>query len=134
VPHVVIEGSVDLLAYAREFEALVVRRHEDVLRADEIFVERGGRVALVSALAIESGRKLPFYVKISVHDRGSTTIRIDPRTHPERSDGVREIVARIGADLLRKTPDAQLGVTNLVLPSSDDRSKDSSEDRSGGSA
>ena len=118
MPHVVIEGPVDLVAYAREFEPLIVRLHADVLRADEIFVERGGRTALVRALVIESGRKLPFYVKISAHERGSATVRIDPRTHPERSDGVREIVARIGADLLRKTPDARLGATNLVLPSS----------------
>ncbi len=38
-------------------------------------------------------------------------------THPERSEGVRALVAEVGADLLRRSPEARLGVTNLVLPS-----------------
>lgn len=115
-----IEGEVDLAAWAAAFRPLLVRRQADLLRADEVYLERGGRSALVEALAIESGRKLPFYVKVSVHDRGAATVRVDPLTHPERSDGVREIVARIAADLLRSTPGARVGATNLVLPSARD--------------
>lgn len=117
MPHAVIEGDVDLAAWVDAFRPLLVRRGGDVLRADEVYLERGGRSALVEALAIEAGRKLPFYVKLSCHDRGSTTVRVDPLTHPERSDGVREIVARIAEDLLQSTPGARLGATNLVLPS-----------------
>jgi len=105
------------MAWAAAFEPLLVRRGGDVLRADAVYLARDGRSALVEALAIEAGRKLPFYVKIALHDRGSATVRIDPLTHPERSDGVREIVARIGEDLLRRSAGARLGATNLVLPS-----------------
>ncbi|MBW2282225.1 MAG: hypothetical protein JRG76_12385 [Deltaproteobacteria bacterium] len=117
MPHVVVEGDVDLVAWAEAFEPLLVRRGGDVLRADAVYVAKDGRTALVEALAIEAGRKLPFYVKIARHDRGSATVRIDPLTHPERSDGVREIVALVGEDLLEHTAGAVLGATNLVLPS-----------------
>ena len=116
MPHVVIEGSVDLEAYARDFSALLVRRGSDVLRADEIYRERGGRALIVAALAIESGRKLPFYVKITTHERGTATVRIDPTTPVERSDGVRDLVAQIGADLLARSPGAKLGRANVSLP------------------
>lgn len=117
MPHVVLEGVVDLSSYVRSFEAVLVRRGGDVLRADRIFLEPGGRSLLIEALVVEAGRKQPFYLKISTRDGGGATVRVDPMTHPERSDGVRALVAEVGADLLRRSPEARLGVTNLVLPS-----------------
>ena len=117
MPHVVLEGPVDLEKYARDFRPVLLRRGPDILRADRVFFETGGRSLLIEALVVEATRKLPFYVKISQHERGSTTLRIDPMTHPERSQGVRELVAHLGADLLARNPEARLGVTNLVLPS-----------------
>ena len=119
MPHAVLEGQVDLAAYTRNFRPLLLRRGADVLRADQLFVDREGRTLLIEALVIEAGRKQPFYIKISGHERGSATIRVDPMTHPERSAGVRELVARIAADVLRVSPDAEIGATNLVLPSPD---------------
>lgn len=107
---------MDLAAYAECFQALLFRRGPDVLRADRIFVETGGRSLLVEALVVAAGRKLPFYVKISKHDRGSVTLRIDPMTHTERTQGVRDLVAELGADLLRRNPGSRVRVTNLSLP------------------
>ena len=118
MPHVVISGAVDLAAFCRDFEPLLVRRGSDVLRAERIYLERGGQTALVAALVVERGRKQPFYVKISAHDRGSATLRVDPATHVERSGAVKDLVAALGARLLRATPGASVEVTNLVLPSS----------------
>jgi hypothetical protein len=117
VPHVVIEGDADLVAFARDWKPLVLRRGADVLRAGDCYLERSGRAVLIEALCIEAGRKQPFYLKLAQHDRGSVTVRIDPMTHPERSPGVRELVAHVGARLLRATPGARVGASNLVLPS-----------------
>jgi hypothetical protein len=113
----VIEGDADLAAFARGWTPLVLRRGADVLRAGELYLEQGARACLIDALCIEAGRKQPFYLKLSRHDRGSVTVRIDPMTHPERSPGVRELVAYVGARLLRATPGARVGASNLVLPS-----------------
>ena len=117
MPHVVIRGSVDLAAWARDFEPLLLRRGGDVLRADRIFLDADGRTALIAALVLEAKRKQPFYVKISAHARGSATVRVDPLTQVERSDGVKELVAQLGAELLARTPGATVERTNLVLPS-----------------
>jgi hypothetical protein len=116
VPHAVIAGDCDLAAFARDWTPLVIRRGADVLRADQLYLERGARTVLIEALCVESGRKQPFYVKISSHDRGTTTVRIDPMTHPERSDGVRALVAEIAARLLASTRGARVETTNLTLP------------------
>ena len=112
-----IDGDVDLRAYAARFETMVVRRGSDVMRADRIYLEPGGRSALVEALVVEAGRKLPFYVRISTHRRGSATVRIDPMTHVERSEAVKQLVAHLGAQLLATTPGASVRTSNLVLPS-----------------
>jgi hypothetical protein len=116
VPHVVIEGVGDLSAFARVWQPFVVRRGPDILRADHLFLSADARSCLIDALCVEAGRKQPFYVKLAVHDRGSATVRVDPMTHPERSEGVRDLVAQIGARLLRATPGGRVGATNLTLP------------------
>ena len=117
MPHVVIEGDVDLPAWARDFAPRTLRSGSDLYKIERLYLDTGGRSALVEVLAIEAGRKLPFYVRISSHERGSTTVRIDPLTHPDRSEGVKQLVAEIAAELLRRTRGARVGVTNLVLPS-----------------
>ncbi len=117
MPHVVIEGDVDLEAWVRDFRPVLLRRGGDVLRADRVYLDREVRNALVEALAVEGGRKQPFYVKISAHRPRSATLRVDPLTHPERSAGVREIVSLLARDLLLRTPGARVGATNLVISS-----------------
>ena len=116
MPHVVIEGVTDLSAFARAWKPFVLRRGADILRTDHLYLAPDARACLIEALCVEAGRKQPFYVKLAVHDRGSATVRVDPMTHPERSDGVRDLVAQIGALLLRATPGGRVGATNLVLP------------------
>ncbi|NRA01056.1 MAG: hypothetical protein HRU00_00495 [Myxococcales bacterium] len=116
MPHIVIQGPVDLEAYAREFEPILLRTGADVIRADTLYRDRSGRALLLEALVVEAGRKLPFYLKITSHDRGSVTIRIDPLTHPERSDGVRSLVARIGRDLIARNPGARVLNSDLLVP------------------
>ena len=116
MPHAVIAGECDLAAFARAWTPLVIRRGADVLRADQAYLEQGGRALLLEALCVEAGRKQPFYVKLSAHDRGTTTVRIDPMTHPERTEGVRALVTEIAARLLAVTPGARVEATNLELP------------------
>ena len=117
MPHVVIDGEVDLRAYAERFVHLQITKTRDVLKTEGLYVERSGRALLIHALAVEAGRTQTFYVRISAQDRGSVSVRIDPLSKPERSEGVKRIVAEIGADLLAHSPGAKVRTTNLVLPS-----------------
>ena len=117
MPHLVFEGDVDLAAYARNYAPVLIRHGKDVLRADRVYVEREQREVLIEALVVEAGRKMPFYVRISRHTDGSTTLRVDPMTHPERSPGLRELVTTLAEQLLERTRGAKIRATNLVLPS-----------------
>ncbi len=116
MPHAVLSGEVDLEALARDFRPVLLRRGPDVLRIDHVFCDEDRRNLLLEALVIEAGRKQPFYVKISQHESsGTTTIRIDPLTHPERSAGVRELVAHVVTTVLSQNPAAEIGANNLAL-------------------
>ena len=117
MPHVVLGGPVDLEAYARDFEEILVRKEGDVLRARQAYLSRDRRAVLIDALVVEAGRKQPFYIKITAHDRGGATLRVDPITHPERSEGVRCLVAEVAASLLRQSPGAAIAETSVVIPS-----------------
>ena len=119
MPHVVIRGPVDLAAWARDWSGILERRGGDVLKAERLLLSPDARTALVEALVVESRRKLSFYVKVSCHDRGSTTVRVDPLTNVARGDGVKRIVAAVGAELLARTPGAEVDATNVVIPSTD---------------
>jgi hypothetical protein len=119
MPHVVIEGVTDLAGFAAGWSPFVVRQGSDILRADQLFLAKDARACLIDALCVEAGRKQPFYIRLALHDGGSVTVRIDPMTHPERSEGVRALIAHVGAKLLRATPGGRLGATNLVLPASE---------------
>ena len=117
MPHVVIDAEIDLRAYAAHFAHLHILHAGDVLKTEALYLERSGRTLLIHAVAVESGRTQTFYVRVSAQDRGSVSVRIDPLTKPERSEGVKRIVAGIGADLLARAPGAKVRTTNLVLPS-----------------
>jgi hypothetical protein len=117
MPHVVIEGAIDLAAFARDFEPILVRPGRDVERTERIWLERDGRALLIEGVVVESGRRQQFYVMVSTHGRGTATVRIDPMTHPERSEGVRDLVARIAGALLARTPGARVSRSNVVIPS-----------------
>jgi hypothetical protein len=114
----VIDGACTLEAYARELVPMLRRLPGgDVLRTQGVFLERFGRALLIEALAVERGRKTGFYVRLASHEDGRCSVRVDPATQVERTDGVKRIVAEVGADLLARSPGATVRVTNLVLPS-----------------
>jgi hypothetical protein len=117
MPHVVFDGEADLALWAAAFEPVVVREGGDVLRAEQLYLEREARALLLESLVVEAGRKLVFYVRISRHERGSVTIRIDPLTHPERTPAVRRLVAEVAIRLWQRFPELRIRATNLVLPS-----------------
>jgi hypothetical protein len=129
MPHAVIEGPLDLGAWAAAFEGVMIRRGADVLRSGEVFAERGGRAWLVEAVVIESGRKQPFYVRIASQDRGSTSVRVDPHTHPDRTPAVHALVAELVRSLLASAPGARLSRGSVVIPSVFAKPEGSDEDR-----
>jgi hypothetical protein len=115
MPHVVIEGPVDLEALRSTFRPLFDREGTDVLRVEALYLEREGREALLDTLVVEAGHRQHFFVQVRVREAGGATVRLLPQTDPEKTPGVKRALARV-ATLVRDLEPAacRFGATNIA--------------------
>lgn len=118
MPHVVVEGTGDLREFAQRLEPVVERDGNGIRRTGDVLVSTRGTHLLIEAVVVESGRNQRFFVNVSAHDHGAT-VRLEPLTDPEKTPGVKRLLATIAARLAAHFPEARYGKTNLqeYLPS-----------------
>lgn len=112
MPHVVIEEAPDLGAACQAIELATVRGDGEILRVVDVYLNRAGRTALVDCVAVEAGRSQPFFVQLSQKER-QITVRLLPATDPEKTAGVKRLLARIAGQVHRAASGSRLGKTNL---------------------
>jgi hypothetical protein len=112
MPHIVINGPVDLEAFFARYEPTVRQQPGEVLKLLDIFMDRDRRTLLIEALAAGGGPPVRFLVLVSSRD-SRTTVRIYPGTDPEKTVGVKKILALVAADLKNMHPGCTYGSTNL---------------------
>jgi hypothetical protein len=112
MPHVVIEEALDLGAACQAIPLATVRSGSEILRVVDLYLNRAARTALVECVVVEAGRSQPFFVQLSQKDR-QITVRLLPATDPEKTDGVRRVMALLARQLREATPGSRYGKTNL---------------------
>jgi len=113
MPHVVLNGRVDVEDIFVKMKPLFIRDGDSVLKTTSMYIERGKGSILVDSLAIEGGRKINFLSLISGREDG-IVIRIYPMLEVEKTDGVKRILAEMAKQLLEIFPEFKLGATNLA--------------------
>ena len=111
MPHVVIHGDISLRALYDDFEPIEERAGDDVLKVTDVFLNHSGRVALLECVVVER-RPMSFFVQLARHE-DRVTVRLFPPTDPQKTDGVRRILARIAWEIVRRFPGSRYGATNL---------------------
>jgi hypothetical protein len=111
VPHVVLEGRVSIDNCAGLFEPFVAREGDLVVKVDRFYRERGGRAALIETLVVAGGHTQKFFVQLSSRGEG-LTVRLEPLTDPEKTDGVRRALALV-AHRIRSLSGCSYGSTNI---------------------
>jgi len=112
MPHVVIEEALDLALACQGLEIGAVRNGGEILKVTEVFLNRSGHTGLVDCVVVEAGRSKAFFVQLSQKDR-QITVRLLPATDPEKTDGVKRILALIATQLKAASAGSQFGKTNL---------------------
>jgi len=112
MPHVVIEGAPDLRAASGAVEPSVVREGNEILKVMDLYLNRSGQTALVDCVVVEEGRSQAFFVQLSQKDR-QITVRLLPATDPEKTPGVKRVMALIARQLQAAAPGSRFGKTNL---------------------
>jgi hypothetical protein len=107
----VIEEALDLGLACQGVKVAAVRNGSEILKVVDVYLNRSGRVALVDCVVVEEGRSRTFFVQLSRKDR-QITVRLLPATDPDKTDGVKRIMALIAAQL-RESASGRFGKTNL---------------------
>ena len=112
MPHVVIEEAVDLGAASASIKPSAVRDGAEILKVIDVYLNQAGRTALVDCLAIEAGHSQSFFVQLSQKDR-QITVRLLPATDPEKTPGVKRLMAIIAKQVRASIVGSRFGKTNL---------------------
>ena len=113
MPHIVLHGPVDLERFFSEYEPTVRQQPGEVLKLLNIFMGRDRQTLLIEALAAGVGPPIRFLVLVTAH-ASRTTVRIYPGTDPEKTPGVKKLLALVAADLKNRSPGCTYGTTNLA--------------------
>jgi hypothetical protein len=112
VPHVILQGAVTLDDLIGRHAPFVVREGERLVKADRLYVDTEARAALLETLVVDRGHTQKFFIQIQARE-GGLTVRLEPLTDPEKSDGVKRALA-IVALRIRDATGCRVGSTNIA--------------------
>ncbi|MGK2906307.1 MAG: hypothetical protein ACSLFH_08195 [Desulfuromonadales bacterium] len=112
MPHVVLE-NINSARVALESVVLFTTRIDGgVLKVTDKYLNSGQNKALVESLAIENDSNQTFFVELS-QKKTSLTVRLLPLTDPEKTPGVKMIMAMLARQIKEANPGVSYGKTNL---------------------
>ena len=112
MPHVVVEGAGDLRGFADGFAPIEERDQTGIRRTADVLVSTRGSRVLIEAVVVETGRTQRFFVSVSNHEHGAA-VRLEPLTDPEKTAGVKRLLAAVAGRLAAHFPGARYSKTNL---------------------
>ncbi len=113
MPHVVVEGPVSLERLYQDFTPENLREGACIIKLRALYLSTTKTDALVECVVVEDGLPQDFYVMLSGRSSG-ITVRLDPKTDPQKTVGVKRLVALLGQRLKAQDPACAYGVTNLT--------------------
>ena len=113
MPHVVLNGIVNIDDILKKFNSISIRNEYGILKTDNIYINRDKTALLIESLAIEKGVKNIFLTMISLRDDG-IVVRIYPGLEVEKTNGVKKILSEIAKQILTMFPQLTIGETNLL--------------------
>lgn len=113
MPHVVVEGPASLERLYQEFAPFTREEHGTILKVREAFLNTLKTKLLLDCVVVEDRVPLTFYLEVIQRENG-LTVHIDPMTDPERTNGVKRLIALIGQRLKCQHPACRYGTHNLA--------------------
>jgi hypothetical protein len=112
MPHVVIEEAGDLQTLYQAFTPILQRTGGEILKAQEFYLSKSGKDALLEAVAIDQGAARNFFIQLKLHEK-AITVRLLPATDPEKTPAVKKVMALVAGFIRTVYPESHYGKTNL---------------------
>lgn len=113
MPHIVLEGPVDLESFCRGFQPIYERTNGMILRVQDIFISQKKTMLLLEAIVVEDGPPIGFLIQVGLKGN-RTTVRLYPGTDPQKTTGVKKLIALVAKKIKDQNSQIHYGVTNLV--------------------
>ena len=110
MPHVVFNKMIDLPMFSEKFKK-IFQKEPMLIKVDNIFTDKHKRLALLPTVVIDSQNQ-NFLIEINVKEE-KTTVRLYPRTDPEKTEGVLVALSMVGKLILDIFPDLHVTKTNI---------------------
>ncbi|HEX6252771.1 MAG TPA: hypothetical protein VFZ55_01000 [Nitrososphaera sp.] len=115
MPHIVLSGSI-LLSNAFEHMYKILFKDQKsniIVRIENYFINQPGDIILAKAVAVDQ-KPQSFYIMV-MNREDKTTIRLDPTTDPEKTDGVKIALALMAKRIqeIEKAHNLYVSKTNI---------------------
>ena len=112
MPHVVLENINSAKVAFDSVDPFTTRIDGSILKVTDKYLNSAQNKALIESLAVENGNNQSFFVELS-QKQTSLTVRLLPLTDPEKTPGVKTIMAMLAKLIKDSNPDVHYGKTNL---------------------
>lgn len=112
MPHIVLENINSTKAAFDAVQPFASKIDGGILKVVDKYINASEQSALIESLAIENGVNQNFFVQLS-QKKSSLTVRLLPRTDPEKTNGVKRIMANIAQQIKATDSVIEYGKTNL---------------------
>jgi hypothetical protein len=113
MPHVIIEGPASVELFCQQFTPLDIHEQQTIIKVQEAYLSTTKMDALLDCLVVEDRIPITFYIFLT-QKSGRITVRLDRLTDPEKTDGVKRLLALIGHTLKSQSPLCYYGKHNLA--------------------
>ena len=93
MPHVILSGNILLSNTFEHMEKILFKDQKShvIIHIENYFINQPGDIILAKAVAVDQ-KPQSFYIMV-MNREDKTTIRLDPTTDPEKTDGVKIALA-----------------------------------------
>jgi len=112
MPHIVIEKINSAKAAFDAVQTFTNKIDGGILKVVDKYINAAEQSALIESLAIENGVNQNFFVQLS-QKKSSLTVRLLPLTDPEKTNGVKLIMAIIAKQIKDIDSNVEYGKNNL---------------------
>ena len=113
MPHIIIEGPASVESFYRDFTPVNIREQNTILKIEEAYLSTDRMNVLLDCVVVEDRNLITFYLHVAQKE-GKITVHIDSMTDPEKTDGVKRLIAFVGHKLKAQNPACRYGQTNLA--------------------
>lgn len=117
MPHIVLSGSISLSNVFEHMYKILFKDQKKsniIVRIENYFINQPGDMILVKAVAVDDQKPQSFYIMV-MNKEDKTTIRLDPITDPEKTDGVKIALALMAKRIqeIEKAHNLYVSKTNI---------------------